>query len=63
MNVAIITWGQEGTVLYDLLSRSGQYTVICVVEENSEKWNDGTCTAWIVSSGRAVSLLQEGKIE
>ena len=63
MNVAVITWGQEGKELYDLLSRSGKYQVVCVVEENSEKWNDRTCTPWIVSSGRAVCLMEEGKIE
>lgn len=63
MKVAIITWGQEGKELYDLLSRSGQYQIICVAEENSENWNDGTDTPWIVSSGRAVCLFEEGKIE
>ena len=38
MNVAVISWGQEGKVLYDLLRRNKQYKVVCVVEENSEKW-------------------------
>lgn len=63
MNVAVISWGREGKAVYDLLSRNKQYKVVCVVEENSEKWNDEECAPWIVSSGRAVCMFEEGKIE
>ena len=63
MNVAVISWGQEGKVLYDLLRRNKQYKVVCVVEENSEKWTGEACIPWIVSSGRAACLYEEGKIE
>lgn len=61
MNVAVISWGREGKAVYDLLSRNKQYKVVCVVEENSEKWNDEECAPWIVSSGRAVCMFEEGK--
>lgn len=62
MNVAIITWGDEGRVLYELLDRNG-YNIICIIEDNSKKWGMEYNNTPIVSSGKGAVMFEEGSVE
>lgn len=62
MNVAIITWGDESRVLYDLLHRNG-YNVICIVEDNNNKWGLEYKGTPVVSSGKGVVMFESGSVE
>lgn len=62
MNVAIITWGDESRILYDLLHRNG-YNIVCIIEENNCKWDLRYKEAPIVSSGKGAVMFEAGSIE
>ena len=62
MNVAIITWGDESRILYDLLHRNG-YNIVCIIEDNNCKWDLRYKEAPIVSSGKGAVMFEAGSIE
>lgn len=62
MNVAIITWGDESRILYDLLHRNG-YNIVCIIEDNNCKWDLRYKEAPIVSSGKGAVIFEAGSIE
>lgn len=62
MNVAIITWGDESRILYDLLHRNG-YNIVCIIEDNNCKWDLRYKEASIVSSGKGAVMFEAGSIE
>lgn len=62
MNVAIITWGDESRILYDLLHRNG-YKIVCIIEDNNCKWDLRYKEAPIVSSGKGAVMFEAGSIE
>lgn len=62
MNVAIITWGNESRILYDLLYRNG-YNIVCIIEDNNCKWDLKYKATPIVSSGKGVVMFEAGCIE
>ena len=62
MNVAIITWGDESRILYDLLHRNG-YNIVCIIEDNNCKWDLRYKAAPIVSSGKGAVMFEAGSIE
>lgn len=62
MNVAIITWGDESRILYDLLHRNG-YNIVCIIEDNNCKWDLRYKEAPIVSSGKGTVMFEAGSIE
>lgn len=62
MNVAIITWGDESRILYDLLHRNG-YNIVCIIEDNNCKWDLRYKEAPIVSSGKGSVMFEAGSIE
>lgn len=62
MNVAIITWGDESRILYDLLHRNG-YNIVCIIEDNNCKWDLRYKEAPIVSSGKGAVMFEGGSIE
>ena len=62
MNVAIITWGDESRILYDLLHRNG-YNIVCIIEDNNCKWDLRYKEAPIVSSGKGAVMFEAGRIE
>ena len=62
MNVAIITWGDESRILYDLLRRNG-YNIVCIIEDNNCKWDLRYKEAPIVSSGKGAVMFEAGSIE
>jgi len=62
MNVAIITWGDESRILYDLLHRNG-YNIVCIIEDNNCKWDLRYKETPIVSSGKGAVMFEAGSIE
>lgn len=62
MNVAIITWGDENRILYDLLHRNG-YNIVCIIEDNNCKWDLRYKETPIVSSGKGAVMFEAGSIE
>lgn len=62
MNVAIITWGNESRVLYDLLYRNG-YNILCIIEDNNKKWDMEYNGTPVVSSGKGVVMFETGRVE
>lgn len=62
MKVAIITWGDESRILYDLLHRNG-YNIVCIIEDNNCKWDLRYKEAPIVSSGKGAVMFEAGSIE
>lgn len=62
MNVAIITWGDESCILYDLLHRNG-YNIVCIIEDNNCKWDLRYKETPIVSSGKGAVMFEAGSIE
>ena len=62
MNVAIITWGDESRILYDLLHRNG-YNIVCIIEDNNCKWDLRYKETPIVSSGKGAVMFEAGNIE
>ena len=62
MNVAIITWGDESRILFDLLHRNG-YNIVCIIEDNNCKWDLRYKEAPIVSSGKGAVMFEAGSIE
>lgn len=62
MNVAIITWGDESRILYDLLHRNG-YNIVCIIEDNNCKWDLRYKETLIVSSGKGAVMFEAGSIE
>lgn len=62
MNVAIITWGDESHILYDLLHRNG-YNIVCIIEDNNCKWDLRYKETPIVSSGKGAVMFEAGSIE
>lgn len=62
MNVAIITWGDESRILYDLLHQNG-YNIVCIIEDNNCKWDLRYKETPIVSSGKGAVMFEAGRIE
>lgn len=63
MKAAILSWGKESHKLYELLNRCPEFSIVCAVEENSNKWGIDPTGLPVVSSGKAAWLYEKGEID